>query len=154
MRFGFYLLAATYIAVTCTILFACGLPFEKNWQIHPDPGNSCQTTVSIVNYLVTVSLNITTDIYLMAIPVSMLLYARLRTAKKLGLCLLFSGGIFVGTAAILRCILALAASSPASFYSTPNADDLGLTIQGFRTPQTMPTRRPRGRSGRASSPSW
>ncbi|KAK8115889.1 hypothetical protein PG984_012391 [Apiospora sp. TS-2023a] len=109
VRFGFYILAATYIAVTSTILFACGLPFEKNWQIYPEPENSCQTTVSIVNYIVTVTLNISTDIYLMAIPVPMLLHAHLRTTKKLGLYLLFSGGIFVGTAAILRCILALKA---------------------------------------------
>ncbi|KAK8068989.1 hypothetical protein PG994_005605 [Apiospora phragmitis] len=112
VRVGFYLLAATYVAVTSTILFACGLPFEKNWQIYPDPGNSCQTTVSIVNYIVTVTLNILTDTYLMAIPVPMLLNARLRTAKKLGLCLLFSGGIFVAIAAILRCVLALKASPP------------------------------------------
>ncbi|KAK7942647.1 uncharacterized protein PG986_011760 [Apiospora aurea] len=113
VRIGFYILAATYIAVTSNILFACGLPFKKNWQIYPDPGNSCQTTVSINNYIVTMVLNILTDIYLMAIPVPMLLHARLRTVKKLGLCLLFSGGIFVGTAAILRCVLALEPSPPA-----------------------------------------
>ncbi|KAK7975532.1 hypothetical protein PG989_013995 [Apiospora arundinis] len=107
VHLGFYILAVTYAAVTSTIIFSCGFPFEKNWQIYPEPANSCQTTVSIVNYLVTVSLNILTDIYLMAIPVPMLLHARLRTTKKLGLCLLFSGGIFVGTAAILRCVLAL-----------------------------------------------
>ncbi|KAK8120612.1 hypothetical protein PG999_004732 [Apiospora kogelbergensis] len=107
VQLGFYLLVITYAVVTSTILFSCGLPFEKNWQIYPEPANSCQTTVSIVNYLVTVTLNIVTDIYLMAIPVPMLLNARLKTIKKLGLCLLFSGGIFVGTAAILRCVLAL-----------------------------------------------
>lgn len=156
VQLGFYLLVITYAVVTSTILFSCGLPFEKNWQIYPEPANSCQTTVSIVNYLVTVTLNIVTDIYLMAIPVPMLLNARLKTIKKLGLCLLFSGGIFVGTAAILRCVLALKVSRMFHVVDANGDDDQKPRTNEleFRIPTTMPTLQPPGQFGRALWPSW
>lgn len=32
------LIAATYIATVCSILFGCR-PMHKNWQINPDPGS-------------------------------------------------------------------------------------------------------------------
>lgn len=33
------LIAATYIATICSILFGCR-PLHKNWQIYPDPGST------------------------------------------------------------------------------------------------------------------
>lgn len=35
---GFVLIVTTWIAVLFSILFGCH-PFEKNWQIYPDPGS-------------------------------------------------------------------------------------------------------------------
>jgi hypothetical protein len=46
-----------------------------------------------------------TDLYLMSIPIPMLWRASLPRAKKCGLILLFSGGLFVTMAGILRCVL-------------------------------------------------
>lgn len=59
---GFALIASTWLTVLFSILFGCGLPFEKNWQIYPDPGNFCQPAISKLDILVTVVLNVLTDL--------------------------------------------------------------------------------------------
>lgn len=78
-----------------------------------DPNTSflsvnCQPASSRINVFVTLGLNVATDIYLLTIPVPMLWNAKIPLWKKLGLILLFSGGIFVTMAGILRCVLILA----------------------------------------------
>ncbi|KAK7428205.1 hypothetical protein QQZ08_005271 [Neonectria magnoliae] len=103
---GLGLIASTYLAVVCSILFSCQ-PFHRFWQINPDPGNLCQPALSKLYIFMVVSLNIVTDIYLMLIPVPMLWGAQIPKAKKIGLVVLFSGGIFVMVAGLLRCILIL-----------------------------------------------
>jgi hypothetical protein len=55
-------------------------------------------------------LNVVTDLYLMSIPIPMLWNSSLKPLKKAGLILLFSGGVFVTVAAILRCILIITVS--------------------------------------------
>ncbi|KAK3938148.1 hypothetical protein QBC46DRAFT_292996 [Diplogelasinospora grovesii] len=104
---GFGLIISTWLAVLFSILFGCGLPFEKNWQIYPDPGNHCQPAISKIDIFVTVVLNVLTDVYLMSIPIPMLWQSSLQPIKKAGLILLFSGGAFVTMAGILRCVLIL-----------------------------------------------
>ncbi|GKT54210.1 short-chain dehydrogenase reductase sdr [Colletotrichum tofieldiae] len=64
--------------------------------------------ISKINILVTVVLNVITDLYLLSIPIPMLWGAQLPLRKKLGLIVLFSGGIFVTMAGILRCVLIIA----------------------------------------------
>ncbi|KAL2176939.1 uncharacterized protein P884DRAFT_184018, partial [Thermothelomyces heterothallicus CBS 202.75] len=104
---GFVLIFGTWLAVLLSILLGCQ-PFQKNWQIYPDPGNGCQPAISKVDIFVTVVLNVITDIYLMSIPLPLLWKSSLRPLKKAGLMLLFSGGIFVTAAGILRCVLIIA----------------------------------------------
>ncbi|KAJ5409119.1 hypothetical protein N7509_003002 [Penicillium cosmopolitanum] len=104
------LIAATYIATICSIIFGC-FPLHKNWQIYPNPGNHCQPAVSNIDIYVTVVLNVATDIYLISIPAPMLFKARLRWREKLELLVLFSGGLFVMMAGILRCVLILTAGA-------------------------------------------
>ncbi|KAF4867116.1 hypothetical protein CGCSCA2_v000166 [Colletotrichum siamense] len=101
---GFALIVITWLTVFFSIIFSC-FPTHKNWQIYPDPGNTCQPAISKVNILVTVVLNVLTDLYLMSIPIPMLWFSKLPLRKKLGLIVLFSGGIFVTMAGILRCVL-------------------------------------------------
>jgi hypothetical protein len=67
VKIAYTLIGATYIAVICSILFGCH-PIQKNWQIHPDPGNYCQPAVSKIDVYVTVTLNVATDVYLISIP--------------------------------------------------------------------------------------
>lgn len=50
-------------------------------------------------------MNVTTDLYLISIPVPMLWQSSLKPFKKLGLMLLFSTGLFVVACATLRCVL-------------------------------------------------
>jgi hypothetical protein len=38
IHIAYGLIAATYIATLCSILFGC-YPMHKNWQIYPDPGS-------------------------------------------------------------------------------------------------------------------
>ncbi|KAF4333750.1 short-chain dehydrogenase reductase sdr [Fusarium beomiforme] len=101
-----FVLIITWITIICCVMFTCR-PFHKNWQINPDPGNLCQPAVSRVNLFTMVALNGATDLYLLLIPIPMLLMAPIRLRKKLGLVLLFSGGIFTTTAGIVRCVLVL-----------------------------------------------
>ncbi|KAF5970074.1 integral membrane protein PTH11 [Fusarium bulbicola] len=103
---GFGFIASTYIAIVCCILFSCQ-PFNRFWQIYPDPGNFCHPALSKLYIFIIVSLNILTDIYLLAIPIPMLWGARIPKVKKYGLLVLFSGAVFVMVAGLLRCILIL-----------------------------------------------
>ncbi|CCF38220.1 hypothetical protein CH063_09363 [Colletotrichum higginsianum] len=102
--FGFGFLVVSWIAVVMNLFLACR-PFHKNWQIYPNPGNVCQPAISNQIVWVYLSFNVSTDLYLLSIPLPMLWQAKLRPAKKYGLLLLFSGGIFVVVCATLRCIL-------------------------------------------------
>ncbi|RMJ16585.1 hypothetical protein BHE90_000011 [Fusarium euwallaceae] len=106
IHIGFGLIITTYIVIICCILFSCH-PFSHFWQINPDPGNLCQAASSKLYIFIIVVLNIVTDTYLLLIPIPMLWGARIPTVKKYGLVVLFSGGIFVMVAGLLRCILIL-----------------------------------------------
>ncbi|KAJ5412751.1 hypothetical protein N7465_005056 [Penicillium sp. CMV-2018d] len=110
IHLAYVLIAITYIATICSILFGCH-PMEKNWQIDPNPGNYCQPAVSKIDIYVTVVLNVATDLYLISIPAPMLVKARLKWREKLELLVLFSGGLFVMMAGILRCVLILTAGA-------------------------------------------
>ncbi|KAJ5824769.1 hypothetical protein N7447_007109 [Penicillium robsamsonii] len=110
IHIAYVLIGITYIATICSILFGCH-PIDKNWQIYPDPGNYCQPAVSKIDIYVTVVLNVATDLYLISIPAPMLFKARLRWREKLELLILFSGGLFVMMAGILRCVLILTAGA-------------------------------------------
>jgi hypothetical protein len=93
--------------------------------------------VSVVNCYVVVILNVLTDLYLLYIPIlvrhpvllnwtcvkltkhsKMLWTARISLVKKSFLMVLFSGGLFVITASILRAYGILAGGSAFSFAST------------------------------------
>lgn len=111
---GFALVISTWLAVLLGILLGCGLSFEKNWQIHPDPGNFCQPAVSRIDIYMTVVLNVLTDFYLMSIPLPLLWKARVSGFKKFALLFCFSGGLFVTVAGILRCVLIVTVSAVAS----------------------------------------
>ncbi|KAF7509357.1 hypothetical protein GJ744_008080 [Endocarpon pusillum] len=104
-RFRVYIsyaaIGITYVTVMATLLGSCQ-PFNHYWQIHPNPGNQCMPAISTVNCLVVVVLDVLTDIYLLHIPLLMLWDAKLSRLKKFLLIVLFSGGIFIIMAGILR----------------------------------------------------
>ncbi|KAI1082567.1 hypothetical protein F5B20DRAFT_578236 [Whalleya microplaca] len=101
---GFGFVVASFITVLANLFLACR-PFHGYWQINPDPGNVCQPAVSNQIIWMYLSMNVTTDLYLLSIPVPMLWQSRLKLWKKFGLIILFSGGLFVIVCALLRVIL-------------------------------------------------
>ncbi|KAK4071750.1 uncharacterized protein Triagg1_5988 [Trichoderma aggressivum f. europaeum] len=101
---GFAFLAASYIVVAMNLYLSCR-PFHKLWQIFPDPGNHCQPAVSNQIIWVYWAFNVTTDLYIISIPLPMLWTTTLKPWRKVGLIFLFSGGLFVVVCATLRCAL-------------------------------------------------
>ncbi|KAL6701621.1 hypothetical protein J3F84DRAFT_355343 [Trichoderma pleuroticola] len=101
---GFAFLAASYIVVALNLYLSCR-PFHKLWQIYPDPGNICQPAVSNQIIWVYWAFNVTTDLYIISIPLPMLWTTTLKPWRKIGLIFLFSGGLFVVVCATLRCAL-------------------------------------------------
>lgn len=81
----------------------------------------CQPALSKLYVLLTISLNIATDVYILLIPIPMLWGVRLKPVKKLGLTLLFSGGVFVMVAGLLRCVLILKVRSPDALGYSPHS---------------------------------
>ncbi|KAL8967067.1 MAG: hypothetical protein Q9183_003085 [Haloplaca sp. 2 TL-2023] len=59
----------------------------------------------------TVVLNVTTDAYLLSIPLPLFWQARIDPKKKAWLLIMFGGGVFVMMAGILRCALILTAGA-------------------------------------------
>ncbi|KAI1359952.1 hypothetical protein F5Y08DRAFT_318392 [Xylaria arbuscula] len=98
---GFVLLFASWLAATLHLFLGCR-PFDRYWQINPNPGNVCQPAISTRIVWVYGGLNILTDLYLLSIPIPMLWKTSLKPLKKFGLIILFSGGIIVIIFAILR----------------------------------------------------
>ena len=83
IQVGAVLLATTFLATFLSILFGC-YPVKKHWQINPDPGSQdshpfissrplistdrCQPAISKLQVAVLITLNISTDFYLMSVP--------------------------------------------------------------------------------------
>lgn len=65
----------------------------------------CQPAISNQIIWVYWAFNVTTDLYIISIPVPMLWTSSLKPVKKIGLMILFSGGLFVVVCATLRCVL-------------------------------------------------
>jgi hypothetical protein len=64
----------------------------------------CQPTISRVYVILTVTLNIVTDIYLLSIPLPLLWTVNIGLKRKIPLMALFSGAAFVIIAGIIRAV--------------------------------------------------
>jgi hypothetical protein len=94
---------ATFIVIIFTIYLSCR-PFNRYWQINPDPGNVCEAAVSKPIIWVTFVFNISTDVYLLLIPIPMLWKSSLKKYKKIAATLVLSAGMLVVVCAILKSI--------------------------------------------------
>ncbi|KAK4230343.1 hypothetical protein QBC38DRAFT_469286 [Podospora fimiseda] len=100
---GFALVAAGYIASVGAVLLSC-LPFHKYWQINPNPGMLCQPAISPSVVWASFAANLSTDIYLIVIPLPLLWGSRLRLMEKIGSTLVLGAGIFVLVCATLKTV--------------------------------------------------
>ncbi|KAI3323400.1 hypothetical protein HD806DRAFT_535225 [Xylariaceae sp. AK1471] len=106
--------AATFLASLSWHIFSC-YPTYKAWQIKPFPGDNC--TLRRGNYMIITVLDVVTDLGIIAIPLLLLIRANLTLRQKLPLGLLFSSGIFVIAAAIVR-----------AYYSLINIESLPVAL--------------------------
>lgn len=97
------LLAITFIANILTIFLSCR-PFNHYWQITPDPGNVCQAAISRPIVWVSFVTNVTTDAYLLMIPIPMLWRSSLRLVKKIAATLVLGAGALVIVCAFLKSV--------------------------------------------------
>ncbi|OJJ66104.1 hypothetical protein ASPBRDRAFT_164099 [Aspergillus brasiliensis CBS 101740] len=103
---GFGLVIGSFVACMITILAACR-PFHKNWQIYPDPANSCQPAISKPVIASTFAANLATDPYLVLIPIPMLWKSSLRLVKKIAVTIVLGAGIFVLVCATIKSVFLL-----------------------------------------------
>ncbi|EAW11018.1 putative UbiD family decarboxylase [Aspergillus clavatus NRRL 1] len=89
--FSFVLIEILFFAAWCR-------PFSAYWSVPP---KNTQCSVYTNHLILVLSLNISTDLMIMAIPFPLLLKARLNLSKKIILCAIFSLGIFVILCSIL-----------------------------------------------------
>ncbi|KAL2835348.1 hypothetical protein BJY01DRAFT_252725 [Aspergillus pseudoustus] len=89
--FSFILIEILFFAVWCR-------PFSAYWSI---PAKSQQCSVYTNHVIISLAFNVTTDVMIMAIPLPLLIRARLSLSKKLTLCAVFSLGAFVILCSIL-----------------------------------------------------
>ncbi|RGP75810.1 hypothetical protein FLONG3_5567 [Fusarium longipes] len=110
---GFGLIITSFVVVQMNLLLSCS-PFNQWWQIFPDPGAFCHAAISPSLIWTGLSFNLITDFYLIMIPMPMLWKAAMPWPQKVGLITLFSCGLFVTMAAVLRVVLLVSVSIPQS----------------------------------------
>ncbi|OKL61462.1 hypothetical protein UA08_03087 [Talaromyces atroroseus] len=106
VHIAYALLAVTYLATALSLILSCQ-PMRKFWQINPDPGNKCQPTISKVYVAVALTFDISTDLFLLSIPLPLLWRVNISMKRKISLMALFSGGVFVIAAGMIRAIVIL-----------------------------------------------
>ncbi|KAI1114037.1 hypothetical protein F5Y14DRAFT_195153 [Nemania sp. NC0429] len=90
VAFGFVLMEIFYFGVWCR-------PFDQYWAI---PANSIQCTAEPHHLITNAVLNISSDLFIISIPVPVFLHINIATRKKVVLCAVFALGIFTIGAAI------------------------------------------------------
>jgi hypothetical protein len=107
---GFAFIIGSFVVVQLNLILSCH-PFYRWWQIYPDPGVYCHPAISPNLVWMYLSFNVATDLYLIMIPMPMLWKAAMPWFQKAWLIALFSCGLFVTMAAILRVVLLVSVST-------------------------------------------
>ncbi|KAF4465344.1 integral membrane PTH11 [Fusarium albosuccineum] len=103
---GFGLVISSFVATLIAIYAGCQ-PLQKYWQINPDPGNACQAAISLPIVWASFAANVSTDIYLIAIPLPMLWGSKLKLIKKIASTIILGAGIFILGCAIMKTVFVL-----------------------------------------------
>lgn len=109
INIGFAFISISFCAVMLNLLLGCR-PLHRMWQIYPNPGRHCQPDAPPAVVFTTLSLNVATDLYLIGIPMPMLFKATMPLPQRVRLVALFSCGLFVIIAAILRVVFLVTVS--------------------------------------------
>ncbi|KAI1106031.1 hypothetical protein F4804DRAFT_81846 [Jackrogersella minutella] len=97
----------TLITFSVAFIFQYTLctPVELAWQVKPYPGDKC--VFRRENYILFPILSIMSDLGIMAIPLPLLWQVKISLGRKLVLGFLFSSGIFIIIATLLRTVYSL-----------------------------------------------
>ena len=87
LRFIYYFLASTLVAVVIATLAECQ-PFSHYWQVVPDPGVACRS--GYANLITMGTCDIITDLLLVAFPVPIILMTQMPFKRKAALVVLFA----------------------------------------------------------------
>ncbi|KAL8369780.1 hypothetical protein RB595_000220 [Gaeumannomyces hyphopodioides] len=104
--YGFGLVLATFFSTILTISLGCR-PFNHYWQVTPNPGNHCQPALSDPIIWSSFAANVSTDIYLILIPLDLLWSSTLKLYQKIASTIVLGTGIFVLVCAILKTVYVL-----------------------------------------------
>ncbi|KAL5319410.1 hypothetical protein ACEPPN_012462 [Leptodophora sp. 'Broadleaf-Isolate-01'] len=99
---------ATWILSIATLFLECR-PIELYWQVLPD-APECAASVppkAVVEVIMMESLNISTDVFIMAVPIPLLLRVCLSLKHKIEMSGLFLGGVFLIFISVLRMLIVL-----------------------------------------------
>ncbi|KAH9217593.1 hypothetical protein DL95DRAFT_459197 [Leptodontidium sp. 2 PMI_412] len=96
---------ATWILSIATLFLECR-PIELYWQVLPD-APECAASKAVVEVIMMESLNISTDVFIMAVPIPLLLRACLSLKHKIEMSGLFLGGVFLIFISVLRMLIVL-----------------------------------------------
>ncbi|RCI12686.1 hypothetical protein L249_1007 [Ophiocordyceps polyrhachis-furcata BCC 54312] len=140
VNIGLGFCAVTFIALFCVILFGC-VPFEKSWQINPDPGSMysvvvmrlqqsadrtksdfCYPASSRLQAWVMLVCDVATDLYITLIPLPMIWHVRIPKVYKVGLIIMFCGGILTMTFSIIRCVMILKSNEASTEFAAMWSD--------------------------------
>ncbi|RFN49049.1 integral membrane protein pth11-like protein [Fusarium flagelliforme] len=102
-RWGAVIIPVTYISCFLVAFLKC-IPFEKQWQIDPEPNNSCMPAITYIQTIYVMAMNTITDFYLMSIPLPMIWKARMPWRKKIVIMFMFSGALLEMIFGILRAV--------------------------------------------------
>ncbi|KAF3009616.1 hypothetical protein E8E13_007064 [Curvularia kusanoi] len=92
------ILLATFVASVTTVFIGCR-PFERHWQIYPDPGDCVVGNIWLITYEAS---NIVTDLMLMALSFTLICSITIPITQRLRVMALFSIGIFLIAISIIR----------------------------------------------------
>ncbi|KAK1573961.1 uncharacterized protein LY79DRAFT_696692, partial [Colletotrichum navitas] len=97
------LVGLTAVIIVLIIFLTCR-PLNLMWQIRPDPGENCVPQNKIYFYSILV-MNVTTDLCIIIVPIPVISLVRASVWRRIGIYFLFSLGVFVMAASIIRVVL-------------------------------------------------
>ncbi|KAB2578207.1 hypothetical protein DBV05_g3168 [Lasiodiplodia theobromae] len=94
-------LVVSWLAIFFDTIFRC-YPLDRTWS--QDPSRACPASAATINYWITITFNITTDVLIICLPISMVMKLNLPLKQKLGVASIFALGFVVVIVSIIRAI--------------------------------------------------
>ncbi|KAF4313575.1 hypothetical protein GTA08_BOTSDO01369 [Botryosphaeria dothidea] len=112
-------LVVSWLVIFFDTIFRC-YPLSRTWS--QDPKDACPPSAAAINYWITITFNITTDVLIICLPISMVMKLKLPLKQKFGVAGIFALGFVVVIASIVRAV-----------YSHRNETMLTCTVSMIET---------------------